>query len=99
MAVGAGAGCEEATACKGRRSVRLPAAGQGRDAWPTEGQCHELPAAPPACCRGALSKPTGWAVWAGLGVLLSPFLVYFTSLAVESLGYDGVSPRGSCRLW
>ena len=40
-------------------------------------------------------KPDGWLFWGILGVLLSPFVVYLTSLAWESLGAEDLRARGT----
>lgn len=51
---------------------------------------------PTAGCRDGFKKPTGWAVWAGLGVTLAPLVVFVSSVIFdEVLGYDGVSGRGT----
>eukprot|EP00798_Chlamydomonas_sp_ICE-L_P030868 gene30868-35912_t len=33
-------------------------------------------------------KPYGWAVWAGIGIVLSPFIVGATAYLMSTLGYD-----------
>lgn len=41
------------------------------------------------------SKPSGWLAWGLVGISLAPLLVYGTSVAVDLVGYDGVSGRGT----
>ena len=44
---------------------------------------------------GPLRKPDGWAVWAGVGVLLAPEIVYLASYIVDSLGAVDLTAKGT----